>query len=155
MTMNIAQMLAGDGVKKDTKALGILMITIHHAENLSAQDSNGFSDPYVVLAYAKFGKPLFSTRIIKKDLNPVWEQTAFLLVSDDEVRSNEKLSIQLWDSDQVSADDLVGRVNVPLTDLMLSPNEVHERTDTLMGFEGEFVVCLCLFRFFLAVVERS
>lgn len=42
---------------------------------------------------------LFSTRIIKKDLNPVWEQTAFLLVSDDEVRANENLSVQLWDSD--------------------------------------------------------
>lgn len=117
--MNIAQMLMGDGVKKDTKALGVLMITIHHAEDLSAQDSNGFSDPYVVLAFAKFGKPvstawrcyplrlltwrsfaqLFSTRIIKKDINPVWEQTAFLLVTDDEVRATEKLSVQLWDSD--------------------------------------------------------
>lgn len=58
MTMNVAQMLMGDGVKKDTKALGVLMITIHHAQDLSAQDDNGFSDPYVVLAYAKFGKPV-------------------------------------------------------------------------------------------------
>ncbi|ORY73397.1 hypothetical protein BCR35DRAFT_148274 [Leucosporidium creatinivorum] len=135
MTLNIAQMLMGDGVKRDTKALGVLMITIHHAEGLSAQDDNGFSDPYVVLAFAKFGKPLFSTRIIKKDLNPVWEQTAFLLVSDDEVRANENLSVQLWDSDVVSADDLVGRIQVPLVDLMLKPNEVHERQDKLMGFE--------------------
>lgn len=58
MTLNIAQMLMGDGVKRDTNALGVLMITIHHAEGLSAQDDNGFSDPYVVLAYAKFGKPV-------------------------------------------------------------------------------------------------
>lgn len=57
MTMNIAQMISGDGIKRDTKALGVLMITIHHAEGLSAQDDNGYSDPYVVLAYAKFGKP--------------------------------------------------------------------------------------------------
>ncbi|KAK4703048.1 hypothetical protein P7C70_g3172, partial [Phenoliferia sp. Uapishka_3] len=70
MTMNVGQMLSGDGVKKDTKALGVLAITIHYAENLSAQDDNGSSDPYVVLAFAKFGKPLFSTRIIKHDLNP-------------------------------------------------------------------------------------
>lgn len=70
MTMNLAQMIGGDGIKKDTSALGVLAITLHYAENLSAQDSDGFSDPYVVLAFAKFGKPLFSTRIITKDLNP-------------------------------------------------------------------------------------
>lgn len=99
-------------------------------------DDNGFSDPYVVLAYAKFGKPLYSTRIITKDLNPVWEETAYLLVSDDEVRAQERLSVQLWDSDDMTADDLVGRIQVPLIDLMLEPNKVHERTDTLMGFEG-------------------
>ncbi|GAA5828103.1 hypothetical protein JCM11251_002590 [Rhodosporidiobolus azoricus] len=135
MTLNMAQMLAGDGVKRDTSNLGVLLITIHHAEDLSAQDDNGYSDPYVVLAYSKFGKPLYSTRIIQKDLNPVWEQTAFLLVSADEVKAGENLSIQLWDSDAISADDLVGRINVPLTDLMLKPNEVHHRTDKLMGFE--------------------
>ncbi|GAA6059867.1 hypothetical protein JCM10212_007072 [Sporobolomyces blumeae] len=135
MTMNIAQMISGDGVKRDTKALGVFMITIHYAENLSAQDDNGTSDPYVVVAYSKFGKPLFSTRIVHKDLNPVWEQTTFLLVSDDEVRAGEKLSIQLWDSDMLSADDLVGRTNVAVTDLMLKPNEMHRRTDNLMGFE--------------------
>ncbi|GAA6011835.1 hypothetical protein JCM11491_000766 [Sporobolomyces phaffii] len=135
MTMNIAQILSGDGVKRDTKALGVFMITIHHAEDLSAQDDNGFSDPYVVVAYSKFGKPLFSTRVVKKDLNPVWEQTTFLLVTDDEVRADEKLSIQLWDSDMISADDLVGRTNVSVTDLMLEPNKIHKRTDKLMGFE--------------------
>ncbi|GAA5918640.1 hypothetical protein JCM6882_007890 [Rhodosporidiobolus microsporus] len=135
MTLNMAQMLSGDGVKRDTKALGVFMITIHHASNLSAQDDNGYSDPYVVIAYSKFGKPLYSTRIIQKDLNPVWEQTAFILVSDDEVRAGEQLSIQLWDSDAISADDLVGRVQVPITDLMLKPNEMQHRTDKLMGFE--------------------
>ena len=67
MTLNMAQMLMGNGIKKDTKALGVLAITIHHASNLSAQDSGGSSDPYVVLAYAKFGKPLYSTRVILED----------------------------------------------------------------------------------------
>jgi len=35
----------------------------------------------------------------------------------------------------LSADDLVGRTNIPVTELMLKPNEVHKRTDKLMGFE--------------------
>lgn len=67
MTMNMAQMLAGGGVKKDTKALGVIAVTIHHASGLSSQDSNGKSDPYIVLAYAKFGKPLYSSRIIEEE----------------------------------------------------------------------------------------
>merc|ERR1712093_829861 len=100
----MAQMLSGGGIKKDTKALGVLAITVHHAVDLSAQDSGGKSDPYIVLAYAKFGKPLYSSRIILGDLNPVWEETAVLLVSADEVKAKESLSIQLWDNDKMSAD---------------------------------------------------
>ncbi len=37
----------------DTRAKGVFLVVIHHAEGLSAQDSNGRSDPYIVLAYAK------------------------------------------------------------------------------------------------------
>lgn len=58
LTLNLKQLLAGDGIKKDTAALGVFRITIHSAAGLSAQDANGFSDPYVVLSYAKFGRPL-------------------------------------------------------------------------------------------------
>ena len=50
-----------------SRALGVLAITIHHATGLSAQDRGGKSDPYLVLAYAKFGKPLYSSRIILGD----------------------------------------------------------------------------------------
>lgn len=39
-------MLMGDGIKKDTLALGVFVITLHYASDLSAQDGNGKSDPY-------------------------------------------------------------------------------------------------------------
>ena len=38
LTLNLAQILMGDGVKKDTVTVGILMIKIHHAIGLKAQD---------------------------------------------------------------------------------------------------------------------
>lgn len=88
-----------------------------------------------MLSYAKFGKPLYSTRIIAGDLNPVWEETAILLVSADEIKAKESLSIQLWDNDKYSADDLVGRVHVPLEEIMQEPGKAHRRTDKLQGFE--------------------
>ena len=122
-------MLAGDGVKKDTNALGVFVIHIHHCVGLKAQDANGKSDPYIVLAYAKFGKPLYSTRIIQGDVNPVFEETAMLLVTEDEVKGEEDLSAMLWDSDKRTADDLVGRVTIPVVELMREVSNCTSRRD--------------------------
>ena len=135
MTLNVHRILAGDGVKKDTDAIGVIVVNIHYGQNLSSQDMNGRSDPYCVLSLAKFGRPMYSTRIIFEDLNPVWEETAFLLISKDDIRSDEGLSLQLWDSDKRSADDIVGRVNIPLRDLVRRPNEMQSHMSDLMGFE--------------------
>ncbi|WFD23840.1 hypothetical protein MEQU1_002534 [Malassezia equina] len=135
MTMNMSQILGGDGIKKDTEALGVLVVNIHYGEDLSSQDMNGQSDPYCVLSFAKFGRPMYATRIIFEDLNPVWEETAFLLVSKEDIRSDESLSLQLWDSDKRTADDIVGRVNKPLRDFLRHPNEFRTFKSDLMGFE--------------------
>lgn len=135
MTLNLEEMLIG-AVANDTQAVGVLWIVIGQGEGLSAQDANGKSDPYVNIAFAKFGRPLFSSRIIFEDLNPNWNEGVPILVSRDDVRGNEELSVQLWDSDQRTADDIVGRVRaIPLLELMKKPNQLHERSDKLVGFE--------------------
>ena len=41
-----------------------------------------------------------------------------MLVTEQEVRGEEDVSVMLWDSDKRSADDLVGRVNVGVGELM-------------------------------------
>ena len=162
MTLNMQELLSGAAIG-DTRAVGVFIITIHHAEDLSIQDKSGtrsllflrersvaclatsdipepcfFRSPLRLeviqavrirtlcecaarpchrpprarrltrfllfsslfsLAYAKFGKPLYSTRIIMADLNPVFEETCALLLTADEVKSEESLSLMLWDSD--------------------------------------------------------
>ncbi|MCO5566154.1 hypothetical protein L7F22_019830 [Adiantum nelumboides] len=137
MTMNMAQMLSGDGIKKDTDAVGVLVVHIKYGEDLSAQDANGKSDPYVVLSFAKFGRPLYSSRIIFEDLNPNWNESAHLLVTKEDLRSDEMLSVQLWDSDKRTADDIVGRVQRRIGELIKGDtlNKFHEFEDNLMGFE--------------------
>jgi Ca2+-dependent lipid-binding protein len=70
-------------------------------------------DPYVTLAFSRLGKPLFSTRIIS-GRSPVWEETAVVLVGSDAVAVREKLSLQVWDSDRVSADDVLGTVEIEM-----------------------------------------
>lgn len=64
--------------------------------------SVGLADPYVTLTYSRLRKPLYSTRIIKNDCNPVFEETAVILVDVNAIRLHEKLSFQLWDSDRMS-----------------------------------------------------
>lgn len=53
-------------------------MTVHSAKGLRAADRGGLSDPYVAISWWKqLKKPLFSTRVLIKNLNPVWEETAF------------------------------------------------------------------------------
>ena len=80
MSLDLAAMLSGDGIQKDVLALGVLWIRINKAVGLSKQDRRGSkgggSDPYITLSFSKFGKPMYCTRVITDDLNPIWEETA-------------------------------------------------------------------------------
>ncbi|KAI4171605.1 MAG: hypothetical protein LQ348_006907 [Seirophora lacunosa] len=91
-------------------------------------------DGYVTVGWAKFGKPLWSTRIIKDDMEPAWEETAFLLIGPNESNAGDRLRVQLWDSDRHSADDDLGRVEVHLKELMSDPSffgQISDRSDEL------------------------
>ena len=52
------------------------------------------------------------------DMRPFWNETAYILVSPEEVNASERLRVQLWDSDRTSADDDLGRIEVDLKQLM-------------------------------------
>ena len=80
MTLDMRAMLQGDDIAKDTQAMGVMWIRIHRAVGLSKQDKRGSegggSDPYITLTFSKYEKPMYCTRVITDDLNPVWEETA-------------------------------------------------------------------------------
>ncbi|KAL8941583.1 MAG: hypothetical protein Q9211_001766 [Gyalolechia sp. 1 TL-2023] len=124
LTLDLKRMLVGDDFKKDVTAYGVLVVRIISAVGFKKGDHSlgrlreGSSDPYVAVCWAKFGKPVWSTRIIKNDMEPVWEETAFVLVGSNEVNAIERLRIQLWDSDRSSADDDLGRIEVDLKEVM-------------------------------------
>jgi len=133
-TMDISKMLVGDDIKKELNAIGVFVVHIDRAVGVRAADKlTGKSDCYVTLSYAKFGKTLWSSRIIFCELNPVWDETAILLVNVDEVKAGERLAVEIWDSDRFTVDDLLGRVEVDVRDLV-QRKEKMKRTDSLMGF---------------------
>ena len=70
----------------------------------------------------------------------VWNETAFVLVGPEEINAEERLRIQLWDSDRTSADDDLGRIELDLKELMHSPEskgKMWDRTDGFLALEGE------------------
>lgn len=138
LTLNLKDMLVGEDFKKDTTSLGVVWIFIKRARGFKQGDGGigpieGSSDSYVTVAWGKFGKPVASTRIITKDDEPNWNEWASILVTPEEVNAEEKLRLQLWDSDKWSADDDLGRVEVDLKSLMKSPNKMHDREDRFSG----------------------
>ncbi|KAL6716458.1 hypothetical protein ACLMJK_006025 [Lecanora helva] len=146
LTLDLKDMLVGDDFKKDTNARGIIVVHVKRGHDFKAGDPGmgpfrkGSSDPYVAIGWAKFGKPVWSTRVIVDSMQPVWEETAFILMTAEELNAEERLRIQLWDSDRASADDNLGRIEVDLKELMHSPRsnrKMWDRSDGFLALEGE------------------
>ncbi|KAJ6443028.1 meiotically up-regulated protein [Purpureocillium lavendulum] len=138
LTLDLKDMLAGDDFKKDTNSVGVLMINIKRGYEFKMGDtpiplvSDGSSDPYVSVGWAKFGRVLWSTRILMSEMEPRWDETCFVLVTPEELNIEERLRVQLWDSDRFTADDDLGRIEVPLKELMTneqSKGRMWKRTD--------------------------
>ncbi|KAI9844546.1 MAG: hypothetical protein M1837_005505 [Sclerophora amabilis] len=141
MSLDLGKMLSGDDVQKEVEALGVLWIRIHKAVGLSKQDKRGSkhggSDPYITLSFSKYGKPMYSTRVITDDLNPIWEETAAISVTADLIKADEQLSVELWDSDRSSADDICGKVELSMQKLIQHPGKMFPQISKLQGMEAE------------------
>ena len=140
MTLDMGKMLAGDDVQKEVEALGVLWIRIHRATDLSKQDRRGSkgggSDPYITITFSKYGKPMYATRVITDDLNPLWEETAAILVTPDLIKADEQLSVELWDSDRSTADDVVGKVELSMQKMIQHPSKMYPQISKLQGMEA-------------------
>lgn len=138
LIMDMSKMIQGDAVKKETDAMGLIYIKIKRAEGIAAQDRSGKSDPFITVAFSEFGKPMYCTRIIEQELNPVWNEQTCLLVYQDQLKAGEKLSVELWDSDTLTSDDVVGKVDFDIRDLIKNyENKITEREDELCDEKGE------------------
>ncbi|KAI9738145.1 MAG: hypothetical protein M1818_005574 [Claussenomyces sp. TS43310] len=138
LIMDMSKIIQGDAIKKETDAMGLIYIKIKRAEGIAAQDRSGKSDPFITLAFSKFGKPVYCTRIIEQELNPSWNEQTCLLIYQDQLTAGEELSVELWDSDQITSDDVVGKVDFDLRDLIKNNgNTITERADELVDDDGK------------------
>lgn len=142
LTLDLKDMIVGDDFKKDTVARGVVIVYIESAKDFKEGDGGigpfkGSSDAYVTVSWGKFGKPVASTRIIVDEQKPSWHEWANILVTPEELNADEKLQLQLWDSDKYTADDDLGRVEVDLKELMHSPKTKNRMCDREDRFQGE------------------
>ncbi|KAK8060871.1 hypothetical protein PG996_010801 [Apiospora saccharicola] len=143
ITIPLKDILAGRDFKLDPRARGIIVIHVKRAYSFKQGDQaipllrpEGSSDPYVTCGWAKYVKPLWSTRVLLSEMQPYWDETAFLPVTDDELNINERLRVQLWDSDRFTADDDLGRVEMDLRHLMRDPATANRMQDRVDGFKA-------------------
>lgn len=145
LTLHLKDMLVGEDFKKNTIAKGVVWIYIKRARGFKEGDGGigpmeGSSDGYVTVSWSKFGKPVASTRVIVGQQAPNWHEYATILVTPEEIDAEEKLRIQLWDSDKWTADDDLGRVELDLKELMKNPetrNKIQDREDRFTGENSE------------------
>ncbi|XP_051484573.1 multiple C2 and transmembrane domain-containing protein 2 [Apus apus] len=96
------------------------LLTIHLKEgrNLVIRDRCGTSDPYV--KFQLNGKTLYKSKVVYKNLNPVWDETVVLPVQ----TLDQKLWIKVYDRDLTSS-DFMGSAFVALTELELNRTTEH------------------------------
>ncbi|KAM0547000.1 hypothetical protein ACHAPJ_010543 [Fusarium lateritium] len=142
LTLDLKDMLAGDDFKKDTNAVGVLVVNIKRGYEFKMGDSgiplikDGSSDAYVSVGWAKFGKVMWTTRVLENEMEPYWDETCFILVTPQELNIDERLRVQLWDSDRLTADDDLGRIEVPIKELMKNDETNGRMSNRQDGFRA-------------------
>ncbi|XP_006874832.1 PREDICTED: synaptotagmin-10-like [Chrysochloris asiatica] len=87
----------------------LLVVKIIKALDLPAKDFTGTSDPYVKIYLLPDRKKKFQTRVHRKTLNPLFDETFQFLVAYDQL-SNRKLHFSVYDFDRFSRHDMIGEV---------------------------------------------
>ena len=108
--------------KKDKN---VFMVTIHKANCLPIKDpQTGTTDPYIKLCLLPEKKHKVKTRVLRKTLNPIYEETfTFYGLAYNQLQG-VTLHFVIMSFDRFSRDDVIGEVVVPLANVDLSNKAV-------------------------------
>ncbi|XP_039751144.1 synaptotagmin 1 isoform X3 [Pararge aegeria] len=112
-----------------------LSVTVIQAEELPALDMGGTSDPYVKVYLLPDKKKKFETKVHRKTLSPVFNETFVFKNVPYADAMNKTLVFAIFDFDRFSKHDQIGEVKVPLCQVDLA--QTIEEWRELQSVEGE------------------
>ncbi|XP_071735234.1 synaptotagmin-3-like [Rutidosis leptorrhynchoides] len=112
--------LSWNGVR-DSSDPGLLSVYIHKGVDLAIRDLRS-SDPYVII---RMGEHTLKSKVVKKNLNPVWDEDFTLTIGDP-----LPIKLEVYDRDLLSADDKMGDAEFDITPF-LEAVKAHKNDDHL------------------------
>ncbi|XP_049676754.1 synaptotagmin-8 [Accipiter gentilis] len=95
-----------------------LKVGVKQAAELKAMDSGGTSDPYVIVYLTSDTKKRYETKVYRKTLNPVFNESFTFQVPQVEVPEST-LVMQIYDFNRFAKHDIIGEVRLPLASVSL------------------------------------
>ncbi|KAL1130147.1 hypothetical protein AAG570_013085, partial [Ranatra chinensis] len=134
-------------LRYDTE-MDALVVKVLEARDLPVKDVTGSSDPYIKVYLLPDRNKKFQTKVHRKNLDPVFNETFIFSVSYDDLRSRY-LQFSVYDFDRFSRHDLIGQV---VYEGLLDTHDLHHEIEYTMNILsprkekkdlGELMVCLC------------
>ena len=67
----------------------------------------------------------------------IWLIALRLLVTPELIKADEQLSVELWDSDRSTADDIVGKVELSMQKMIQHPGKMYPQVSKLSGMDAD------------------
>ncbi|KAI7902890.1 uncharacterized protein BX663DRAFT_508770 [Cokeromyces recurvatus] len=117
MTVDIQALLGA--FTQDTFAIGVVKVLIREATRDKTANFQDMEDSYATLSLSNQPKKtVSSTRVLTNDENPRWNEDLYVLVYKDDIISETKVDIKVWDADKVKFDDMWGSVSMSVKDIV-------------------------------------
>ncbi|KAJ7998759.1 hypothetical protein DPEC_G00208200 [Dallia pectoralis] len=121
-----------------------LTVGILQAADLISMDSGGTSDPYVKVFVLPDKKKKFDTKVHKKTLNPVFNETFVFKLPYAEL-GGKTLVMSVFDYDRFSKHDIIGEVKIPMNTIDLGqPIEEWKDLESADKEEPEKLGDICI-----------
>ncbi|NXI11203.1 SYT1 protein, partial [Irena cyanogastra] len=112
-----------------------LKVGVKQAVELKAMDSGGTSDPYVIVYLTSDMKKRYETKVHRKTLNPIFNESFTFQVLQAEV-SESTLVMQIYDFNRFTKHDIIGEVRLPLASVNLQ-HVIEQWSDLVVASKVE------------------
>ncbi|KAM3864053.1 synaptotagmin Va [Diretmus argenteus] len=122
-----------------------LIVGILQASDLPAMDIGGTSDPYVKVYMLPDKKKKFETKVQRKNLCPVFNETFIFKIPYSEL-GGQTLVLQVFDFDRFGKHDVIGKIEIPMNSIDMA-QPIHEYRDLVGGEDKQEIlgdVCISL-----------